>query len=426
MSSDSDPQSSGSPFFFILMMAVLLAVWGLVTDIIHTGGGGSIDLRNRITGVRVAAEHGNPYTYKWSRADGDRLWDPFDAPSSPLSHTTVTPVTLTMFLPFKELGYRTTQWLWLLVEYSALGLGFFAWTRVAPRGQWAWGGLLTCLYCLTPHWRLHVDRGQSYVLYAALLLFMVQAGKWSGKRGLITEGLTGSLLTLLRPPFGLVLGISAARRKVAAIAAAAGGLVLWASLPVLLAGTSIWKNYFAAMGQQARFYLDRVTWAPAKFSAKEVVEGIPIDKFLNIPRIPFADTSIYRLISFQLPPNLLLGGWAVLAGLAGLLFIRRRETGSARFYWAMSAWVYLGDYLLPAYRYSYNHILLWPLLLLGLNATTGKGRTVWLTVSSALLVLHVATWWLPNACIPWPGVASLVLAAAVALVTLRPERRAVA
>ncbi|MES2705716.1 MAG: glycosyltransferase family 87 protein [Verrucomicrobiota bacterium] len=420
---DSDPQSSGSPVFLMLMIAMLLAVWGLVTDMIHTGGGGSIDLRNRITGVRAAAEHRDPYTYKWTRADGDRLWDPFDSPSSPVSHTTVTPVTLTAFLPFKNLDYRLTQWLWLAVEYAALGLGFLAWTRATAREHWVWGGLLTCLYCLTPHWRLHVDRGQSYVLYAALLLGMMRAGQCPRQRGPWMEGITGSLLTMLRPTFGVLLGVSAARRKKAALLAAGSGLILWALLPVLLAGGGIWKNYFAAMAVQARQYLDHVKFPPARFSAREVIEGIPIDKFLNFPRIPFTDTSLYRLISFQLPPNLLLGGWAVLAGLAGWLLMRRRETGTPRFWWAVSAWIYIGDYLLPAYRYNYNHILLWPMLLLGLSALKGRARAVWMILSSALLLLHTATWWLPNACMSWPGAASLALAAGVAAWMVMPPRK---
>ncbi|MDB6132186.1 MAG: hypothetical protein JWM59_429 [Verrucomicrobiales bacterium] len=425
-SPDPDSSSSGSPLFFLLMIALLLAVWGLISDVIHTGGGGSIDLRNRITGVRVASAHQDPYTYKWRQADGTRLLDPFAYPSSPVSHTTVTPATLTLFLPFQDLNYRVTQWLWLGVQYAALGLGFLAWLKSTDRANWAWGGLLTCLYCLTPHWRLHVDRGQSYVLYAALLLVMMNAGRSAGKRGPWVEGLTGSLLTMLRPNFGVLLGVSAARRRKVPILAAGAGLAVWALLPVLLAGTAIWKQYFAAMAIHARQYLDRVQFPPARFSQKEVIEGIPIDTFLSFPGIPFTDTSIYRLISFQLPPNALLIGWAVLAAGAGWLMMRRDGAGSARFQWGVSAWIYVGDYLLPAYRYNYNHILLWPVLLLGLTALEGTARKVWMGLAAGILILHTATWWLPKACLPWPGVVALLLAVGVAVMTALTSRKAAA
>lgn len=418
----SDPESSGHPALLFLMIAVLLAVWGLVVDVLHTAQGGSIDLRNRVTGVRVAADHRDPYTYKWSPADGERYQDPFNSPESPVSHTTVTPVTLVAFLPFKNLHYQITQWLWLLVEYVCLGLGFYAWARGTAREHWLWGGLLTCLFCLTPHWRLHVDRGQSYVVYAGLFLIMMRCGQCSGKRGPLLESLAGSLVTLLRPTFGLVLGTGFARRSKAGILAAVAGLVFWAVLPVLLAGTTIWQNYFRAMAVQARIYLNHETFAPARFAAKDSIEGIPIDQFWNLPRIPFADTSIYKMISFQLPPHLLLGGWAILAALAGMVFMRRRETGTPRFWWALSAWILIGDYLLPAYRYNYNQILLWPMLLLGLNALTGRAGRVWRALSAGLLLLHVATWFLPNSCIAWPGAASLGVAVGVAAFALSPVR----
>ena len=81
------------------------------------------------------------------------------------------------------------------------------------------------------------------------------------------------------------------------------------------------------------------------------------------------------------------------------------------------------SYLLPAYRYPANHILLWPLLLLGLTATTGRARTTWLTLSTALLTLHAATWFLPKIGIPWPGIGSLLLACGVAILTFLPARK---
>jgi len=407
------------------MMVALLAVWGLVQDALNTARGGSIDLRNRITGVRLAAEHRDPYFYKWNRTQDDRFCDLFNAPASPVSHTTVTPLTLAAFLPLKNLPYRVGQWLWLVVQYASLGLGFWAWARSSARRDWMWGGLLTCLFCLTPHWRFHVDRGQSYVLYAGLFLAMMHWSQKSGKSGLWQEGLTGSLLALLRPTYGILLGIGVARRKSAAWLASGTGVLVWAVLPVLVAGSAIWSNYFKAMAVHSRLYLEQAKFPPARFSPSEIIEGIPLDTLGGVARIPFADTSIYKLISYQLPPPALLGGWALLAAMSGFLLMRRGETGSPRFWWILSAWIVLGDYLLPAYRYPYNHILLWPLLLLGLSAASGRGRPMWLALCSGLLGLHAAVWFLPKACIPWPGIATLVVAGGVALSSFWPARKGV-
>jgi Glycosyltransferase family 87 len=419
----SDEPAPVSPVFTIFMIVALLAVWGLVQDVMNTARGGSIDLRNRITGIRLATDHRDPYFYKWKPTEPERFCDVFNAPESPVNTPTVTPLTLALFLPFRDLPYRISQWLWLLVEYACLGLGFWAWARRTDRRHWLWGGLLTCLFCLTPHWRLHVDRGQSYVLYAALFLLVIPRSK-PGKRDLWIEGLTSSLLTLLRPVYGILLGVGAARRRTTALLASGTGLLAWALLPVLLAGFAIWQNYFKAIAVHSRHYLEKIKFPPARFTPSQTIEGIPIDLLGGTARIPFADHSIYRFISFDLSPALLLGGWAVLAATAGFLMMRRGEAGTPRFWWILSAWILLGDYLLPAYRYSYNNILLWPVLLLGLAATTGRARTLWLGVSTALLTLHAATWFLPKSCIPWPGAATLVLAAVLAALSFRPQARA--
>lgn len=415
------------------MVVALLAVWGLVQDALHTANGGSIDLRNRITGVRLAADGKDPYFYKWNRTEPERYCDPFNSPASPVSHTTVTPVTLMAFLPFRNLSYPVSQWLWFGVEYAALGLGFLAWARSVPRQHWLWGGLLTCLFCLSPHWRLHVDRGQSYVVYAALFLGMVLAGSRqagsnrngnppAGRTAVWLEGAAGSLLALLRPTFGAVLGLAVARKKLASAAAFGAGLLLWAVLPVLLAGASIWNNYSRAMGIHARNYLEKIRYPNASFRETDSIEGIPVGTFLNLPRIPFSDTSLYKLLNLgpAVSPGLLLGVWGLAAAAAGFLLMRRGLVGTARFWWALSAWLVIGDYLLPAYRYPYNNILIWPLLLLGLAALPGRGRTVWITASSSLLLLHAATWFLPKNFIPWPGAAALLLALAAAVWSLLP------
>lgn len=424
MSSAADEAPPANPLFTVFMITALLALWGLVQDALNTAKGGSIDLRNRITGIRLASENRDPYFYKWSRTEDDRFCDLFNAPESPVSHTTVTPVTLAAFWPLKNLPYRASQWLWFIVQYASLGLGFLAWARYAGRQNWLWGGLLTCLFCLSPHWRLHVDRGQSYVLYAGLFLAMIQGAAQAGRRGPWLEGMAASLLTLLRPTYGILTGVAAARRKALSLAATSTGLVIWAVIPMLIAGLAIWQNYVKAMAIHSQLYLSQTKFPAARFSVSGVIEGVPLDTLGGVARIPFADTSIYKLISWQLQPSLLLGTWAVLVALSGFLLMRRGETGSLRFWWILSAWIVVGDYLLPAYRYPYNHILLWPMLLLGLAATTGRARILWQGLSTALLLLHVAVWFLPKACIPWPGMAALGLALGVALLAVKPAASA--
>ncbi|MDB6070348.1 MAG: hypothetical protein JWL81_1519 [Verrucomicrobiales bacterium] len=442
MSSNSQEPVPSPPIFTFFMIVALLAVWGLVWDVIHTADGGSIDFRNRITGVRVASEHRDPYFFKWNRTESERLCDPFTFPASPVNHTTVTPVTLSLFYPLKDLPYNVSRWIWFGVQYAALGLGFWAWARGSDRKNWLWGGLLTCLFCLSPHWRLHIDRGQSYVVYAGLFLALAAVAR--GLKGGVektspgeagnggrswAEGILASMLAVLRPTYAVLLGWGVARKNRSVIVASVVGLAVWAVLPTLLAGQAIWSNYFKAMGVHAQLYLTQTRFPAARFSASETIEKIPVDTFLRFPRIPFSDTSIYRLLSFNVPgsPQVWLAVWACGAAVSGFLFMRRKQVGGPRFWWAVSAWILVGDFILPAYRYSYNNVLLWPVLLLGLNALpeagAGRGRKLWLTVSAGLLGMQVATWFLPNSFISWPGVGALVLGLGVVVGTFLPGRK---
>lgn len=426
MAADSDrPDSSGAmPVLFFL--AALLAVWGLVQDILNTYHGGSTDLRNRITGARLAVEARDPYFYSWTDGESDRLLDVFNSPASPVSHTTITPPFLVSFIPFNPLPYRVTQWLWFLMEYGFLIGGFAAWAAGRRDGLVLHGAVLALLFCATPHWRMHMDRGQSYVLYAGMLLAAARFGRTRPA----LEALGCVALFAVRPNFGALLGVPVARRNRSALIAAAAGLLAAVIVPMLIAGPDVWRNYFRAMSVHSDIYLHHQRFAPSRI-ALDSIEGIPIDVISKFARIPFADTSVYRLFSFTLPPSLLLGTWVVLAAGAGWLLVRRGETGSGRFWWAASAWILLGDFLLPAARYSYNHILLVPLLLFGLGALEGAARRWWTGLSLALLAVHLATWAVlfSTSHLRWmltiPGYATFffsVLAAVWSLVPARPAR----
>ena len=349
MAASAEP-APANPLFTIFLILAMLAVWGLVQDAINTADGGSIDLRNRITGVRLAAEGRDPYFYKWTRREDERFCDLFNAPASPVSHTTVTPTTLTTFYPLKNLPYRVSQCLWFLIQYAALGLGFYAWCRASPRPLWLWAGMLTCLFCLSPHWRLHVDRGQSYVLYAALFLAIVSLHQKPRSPNLSPASLATALLALLRPTYGILLGVTLLQRRTAAFLATALGLLLWGLLPMLVGGVRIWNDYFKAMAIHAQLYLSQTKFPPARFSATDIIEGLSINTLGGFARIPFADTSLYKLISFHLSPAVLLGSWASLAAASSFLMFRRRGAASPSFWWVLSAWLVIGDFLLPAYR----------------------------------------------------------------------------
>ena len=75
-----------------LALAVL-AVWSFAADWAMVSKSGSIDYRNRVTGLRLLADGEDPYHYKWTLGKPERFFDPFENPALPITKTTVTPAS---------------------------------------------------------------------------------------------------------------------------------------------------------------------------------------------------------------------------------------------------------------------------------------------------------------------------------------------
>ncbi len=399
----------------LLVAALLLGCWGLVEDLRNMDKDGAIDLRNRVTGARLMVRHTDPYFYKWKIDDGDLFCDPFNASTVPVSKTTVSPLALALNVPFQGLNYRTIQWGWLLVQYLCLAGGFWVWSSGQRRIDLAWGAVFTLLYCFTPSWRLHVDRGQTYVLYASLMLGMAALTLMKTRAREWLEGLGSALLCGLRPVYLGCGGRFLAKRQLPLWAGLVMGAVLVLGAPSLIGGSGIWGNYARAMNVHSQLYLTQTVPARAPMEFSSEVEGMPLDMLAGFaPNIPFGDTSIYKLVSFALPSQLLLIVWAALAVFSGF---RRSSSDAALRWWSVAAWAVVGDFLLPAFRNPYNDVLIWPVLLLGLQVLRGGARKTWIAMALLLLLAQTVVWRLPPGFIPVPSAVALLLALVVVVWT---------
>ena len=406
----------------LLTILTLLAMWGLVRDGINTYQGGAIDLRNRLTGTRIAEAQQDPFAYKWERGEPAVFCDPFNLKSWPMSKTTVTPVALMLNVPYSGLNYKPIQWLWFLIQYSAVTLGCLAWCYGRSRGLQCLGIGWTLLFCCSAAWRLHVDRGQIYIVYAAMWLILVWLGRQTRWWRPLLEGLTGGLLMGLRPTFFSHFAVPAAERRWASTGIALATLAAMVLLPMMFFGSGTWSQYKSGMDLHAQLYLDEVppTTAPMSFPAN--VENMPFDELAGFAHIPFADTSIHKLTKFAFSNGATKGTlivWALAMFGAGLYLIRKHPGNANLLWWAITGWLLLGDYLLPAYRNIYNDALVWPLLLMGLIALQGRSLIIWISLSTALLVSQSAVWILPKSFIGIPSVLALMLALATIVWSLR-------
>ena len=165
-----------------VMVGLALAV-SLGLDLANTSQGGAVDLRNRITGVRLLERGIDVYHYKWREGEPPEYIDLRNNPHLPVSKTTVTPALLMLHLPFAALPYRLTQFLWLFGQWlMLLGTGWLWWRAcTTPLKGWL-VALFVTAFSYTQAWRWEAERGQAYLLLSFLFTCWLTATMGS-KRG---------------------------------------------------------------------------------------------------------------------------------------------------------------------------------------------------------------------------------------------------
>jgi hypothetical protein len=345
---------------------VLLLIVSFFIDAHNVGQGGAIDLRNRITGARLLANGVNPYTYKWARSEPEEYCDPYNNPQLPVSKTTATPALLVATMPYALFPYRNGQYLWFATQWALLlGAGWLAWRRGGDDYQRLLLGALVTGFTYTAAWRLHVERGQSYVLLLFLFAAWLALTLKPGTRGrTFLTGFVAGLLMTFRPPFALLLPAMAWRWR-GQLPGMVAGLLIGLGLPLIFSH-STWNDYFAAMQVHSSLYLNAIDPAPGPQAYPPTVENIPTDLLANFVAIPYADFSVHGLLRafgaepFPVTPVLLAG--LILFG-AWFWAMRKRDAG--RLLLGLAVWMFLLDLFLPAYRNTYNDVLALNFLALG-------------------------------------------------------------
>ncbi len=377
-------------------------------DFNNTAQGGAIDLRNRITGLRLL-EHGiDAYHYKWHDGDPAEYCDVYNNPQVPVSKTTATPTLLMLHLPLAAMPYRLAQFSWFFVQWALLlGTGWL-WLRACTTSEARW---LVAVFIVgltyTAAWRLHAERGQSYVLLAFLLAWWLTR-MLDPKRGNgFIPGFLAGFLIALRPPFALVLPFLVLHRRGQLIGAGVG-LLLGFGLPLAINPAS-WSDYFSAMQTHSELYRNDIDPRPGPQSYPARIEGIPTDILGNYVAIPYADFSMYALlktlgINRNPLTNEAVPGWPLLIlvalPFAFWLWVSRKQSPE-NLLMGLAAWLFLADFFLPAYRDSYNDVLILDVVLLGIAATAKFPWAAWpcavaLPVGWAVYVFAPEQNWLIN------------------------------
>ncbi len=351
------------PSWIWVVLALALLV-SFSIDFENTLEGGSIDLRNRITGARLLEAHIDPYHYKWARSEPDTYCDPYNNPNLKVSKTTASPALLLLHFPLAALPYRLGQVAWFFLQWILLlaTAALWMWRCTTERERQGIAIFVTGL-TYTAVWRLHAERGQSYVLllflFAAWLVLTLESRKGTA----LVAGLLAGLLIAVRPPF-LLLAPFIVWRQRSQLAGLVLGLTLGLGLPLLWSG-SCWTDYFTAMQEQAAIY--QADFNPHFRQAyPPLVEGMHLLTLARYAVIPYADFSIYALLKnlglADFPSSAVL--LMVLVPFAIWVWLARNEK-QERLLLGLAAWFFLIDLFLPAYRNNYNDVLMVNVVALG-------------------------------------------------------------
>jgi hypothetical protein len=357
-----------------------ILVWGALSlllfvsfcvDFGNVQAGGAIDLRNRITGVRLLLHHIDPYFYKWHEGDPPEYCDFYNNPGLPVSKTTSSPPFLLLHAPVAGVPYRLTEFLWFFLQWLLLLGTAWLWIGMCAtsRQRLLLATFVTGL-TYTPAWRLHVERGQSYVL----LLFLFAAWLGATLRNRTGEslwaGMLAGFLVALRPPFLLLAPFLLMHRRGQGRGALLG-LLLGVVIPMCWRG-DIWEKYFAGMETQSSLYLADIQPPPGRHHFPRVIEGTSAYFLGHYSAIPFADYSVHKLLrGFGLEPFPALPVLALFVICYGGWLWWSRAQPMPRLLLGLAVFFFLADLFLPAYRNLYNDVLIVNVVALGLIAFEG-------------------------------------------------------
>lgn len=335
----------------------------LAVDALNTTRGGSIDLRNRITGWRLLAAGTDPYHHKWTPDQPDRLLDLYNNPAVAISKTTVTPTFLLLHAPVATLNYRDGQFVWLLAQWGCLIGTLLLWQRCLPtqNSGFAWLVVATLAFTCTAAWRLHAERGQSYVVMLAVMAVWITISlkPWRARLGDWLAGAAAGLLVALRPPLLAVVAPVLGLRLRGQWPGFALGLLIAAGLPMLWS-TTCWADYARGMEEWSRLYRENINPRPGPQPFPEFIEGMPVDLMAAFLRIPFADSSVFYLlrkagVSSPIPALPVLA--LFLTGAVAWFWLTRHSPLTQLLAGA-AALAFAIDFFLPALRNNYNDVLI--------------------------------------------------------------------
>ncbi len=400
----------------ILVFAIILATLGFFRDLYNSVKFGGVDLRNRIVGTRLLDRGLDPYFYKWTPGEDEKLLDPSDDPKLPFNRVTIPPSVLVLHKPFINLPYFAQRIIWFGLQWSAFLSSCLLLiknnhkninSKLNIKAFW-----IIALAFVSAHsfWKLHIYVGQMYVYYVFLLslAYFILQGKMKFKE--IIAGILIGFTISLRPPIIVLILPMIIFRKFKLMAATIFGFCLSALAFFVLAGQKAWVSYFSSMSAIGKISasvgtnISNANQLP-NFVIPTTVEGINL-KYEEI--LPSANTSMQQvlksLLDFTVGGNILIFICGVILLIYSIAAFSKYQSKIYKnnwdvFFLVATLMVLIGDFWIPAPRYPYNDIqFLIPLFLVikNMNLYSYKALAYIILIILGLSISSSMFVWLPS------------------------------
>ncbi len=342
-----------------MVMAILLCI-GLIAfgkSWHYTRSYTGTDLECRIRGAKLQAAGYTAYFTSTGAKEAPQL-----------NGVSVPPSVLLLHYPLARLPYHQARMVWFVLQWLLLfGTITLLAGNVSLNPNQYLPGLagITLFFLAAPHWLLHAERGQLYILYAFLFAVIFRL---YGKAQAPAYFAAGFILALaawfriffLAPALPLLL-----QRKKGFAAGFFTGIISFTllSLPLL----HQWQDYTGAMEAYTNGSSNFVPHSPVGTEALSATGALPATFKNDFTAGCIAYLNDYlRLLHINLPQAIYLAGYTVLLILFCLVNRKRAIRYNTVQIFCLAFLLYIGaEYLLAPSRNPYNLIQwLFPVMLL--------------------------------------------------------------
>lgn len=345
---------------FLLIYSVLMSAICITFDTVNTLKYGALDLRNRVVGTRILLAGEDPYFFKWNQDTLEEYVDARDFYSNfPMSRLTVPPSVLLLHSPFASIPYKTQQILWAIMQWILFLMSIFLLSNttdsiIKKKILWIIGLLIVAS---SFYWRLHIDKGQIYILF----VFLISLSYWlvKKKENQVLSGFILGLIASFRPPV-ILMGIPfLIKKKWKFIFSGVVGILISFLSSLFISPFSIWKSYFSSMEFHEKFHLliIRPTYG---FYNKRVIDGIKNAIFSA--DLAIEDSSIQDLlrIFFNLKVKAIILELSLFICILVLTILLWKKIVKSKdsiyLFYVGIVFVIISSFFLPAARLSYINI----------------------------------------------------------------------